>query len=196
MIPHQYAYKNGVAICAQATVTMYNWQQYRHITAPGWRLSWAWAKQEIIWTMLGAQTTFQGDCSAIRADPLPHCCDRKPVVIDLLPSADQSLKVANCCTGGVLPSFSQDPDHALSSFQITVGKAGTSNTSVELPRTFALSTPMGSGYTCGPAVKVKKSLFPSADGRRFTAAMSECSSLFVHRILFRGPTGVSCSLPS
>ncbi|KAG0570694.1 hypothetical protein M758_6G174000 [Ceratodon purpureus] len=154
----------------KATVTMFNWQQYRHIEAPGWKLSWAWETKEIIWSMLGAQTTVQGDCSNFRTNPLPHCCDKRPVVIDLLPSAPQSMKVSNCCTGGVLPSFGQDPDNALAAFQITVGLAGNTNTTVKLPQNFTLSTPYGSGYTCSPAFKVEKSKFADADGRRFTEA--------------------------
>ncbi|GMN21998.1 hypothetical protein TIFTF001_045587, partial [Ficus carica] len=46
-----------------AVVTMYNFQQYRHIQAPGWTLGWTWAKKEVIWSMMGGQTTEQGDCS-------------------------------------------------------------------------------------------------------------------------------------
>lgn len=152
---------------------MFNWQQYRHIESPGWKLSWTWAKTEVIWTMVGAQTTVQGDCSLLRSDPLPHCCDRQPVVIDLLPSAPWNLKLANCCKGGVLPSFGQDPANALSVFQLRVGSAGTSNTTVRLPQDFRLSTPSGSGYTCSPALVVEESKFADADGRRFTEAFSK-----------------------
>ncbi|KAG4390658.1 hypothetical protein GLYMA_05G019101v4 [Glycine max] len=31
-----------------AVVTTYNFQQYRHIQAPGWILGWTWAKKEVI----------------------------------------------------------------------------------------------------------------------------------------------------
>ncbi|XP_071712823.1 uncharacterized protein [Rutidosis leptorrhynchoides] len=43
-----------------AVVTMYNFQQYRHISPPGWTLGWKWAKKEVIWSMMGSQTTEQG----------------------------------------------------------------------------------------------------------------------------------------
>ena len=154
-------------------MTMFNWQQYRHIEAPGWRLGWAWQKKEIIWSMLGGEVTSQGDCSAFHTDPLPHCCDKRPVVVDLLPSAPQSMQVANCCTGGVLPSFGQDPDNALAAFQLTVGQTGNSDTTVKPPQNFTLLTPSGPGYTCSQPVKVQKSLFLSPDGRRVTEAFSK-----------------------
>jgi hypothetical protein len=156
----------------QATVTMFNWQQYRHVSPPGWKLGWSWANKEIIWTMLGAETILQGDCAQYRTDPLPHCCAPTPVVVDLLPDVEDSLRVANCCKGGVLQAFAQDPAQALAVLQITVGNSGNTNKTVALPHNFTLLSP-GPGYTCGPAVHVPKSLFPSADGRRWTEALSE-----------------------
>lgn len=150
---------------------MFNWQMYRHIEAPGWQLSWAWAKNEIIWSMLGAQTTMQGDCSMFHSNPLPHCCDRRPVVIDLLPLPPESMRIANCCKGGVLPSFGQDPENALAVFQVAVGGAGNTNTTVVLPENFTLSSSSsGPGYTCSPAMQVPKSQFLAPDGRRSTEA--------------------------
>ncbi|KAJ4798466.1 Protein cobra [Rhynchospora pubera] len=44
-----------------AVVTMYNYQQCRHIQPPGWQLSWTWAKKEVIWSMEGALVTEQGN---------------------------------------------------------------------------------------------------------------------------------------
>ncbi|KAI3965826.1 hypothetical protein MKX01_010783 [Papaver californicum] len=67
-----------------AVVTMYNFQHYRHIQAPGWTLGWAWSKKEVIWSMVGAQTTEQGDCSKYKGN-IPHCCKKDPTVVDLLP---------------------------------------------------------------------------------------------------------------
>ncbi|KAK6155291.1 hypothetical protein DH2020_009539 [Rehmannia glutinosa] len=55
-----------------AVVTIFNFQQYRHIQAPGWTLGWTWAKKEVIWTMMGGQTTEQGDCSRFKGN-IPHC---------------------------------------------------------------------------------------------------------------------------
>ncbi|XP_009763134.1 protein COBRA [Nicotiana sylvestris] len=152
-----------------AVVTIYNFQQYRHIQAPGWTLGWTWAKKEVIWTMMGGQTTEQGDCSKYKGN-IPHCCKKDPTVVDLLPGTPYNQQIANCCKGGVINSWGQDPTTAVSSFQISVGAAGTTNKTVRVPKNFTLKAP-GPGYTCGPAKIVKPTKFVSADGRRVTQAM-------------------------
>eukprot|EP01018_Ginkgo_biloba_P003309 Gb_36720 [translate_table: standard] len=152
-----------------AVVTMYNFQQYRHIQTPGWTLGWTWAKKEVIWSMVGAQTQEQGDCSRFKGN-IPHCCKKDPTVVDLLPGTPYNLQIANCCKGGVIASWAQDAINAVSAFQVSVGSAGTSNTTVRLPKNFTLRAP-GPGYTCGPAKKVKSSLFLTPDGRRYTQAL-------------------------
>ncbi|CAK9164441.1 unnamed protein product [Ilex paraguariensis] len=148
---------------------MYNFQQYRHIQAPGWSLGWTWAEKELIWNMIGSQTTEQGDCSRFKGN-IPHCCKKDPTVVDLLPGTPYNQQVANCCKGGVLNSWGQDPANAASSFQLSVGAAGTTNKTVRVPRNFTLKTP-GPGYTCGPTKVSKPSTFFSQDGRRVTQAM-------------------------
>ncbi|KAJ4849033.1 COBRA-like protein 1 [Turnera subulata] len=152
-----------------AVVTMYNFQQYRHIQSPGWSLGWTWAKKEVIWTMLGGQTTEQGDCSKFKGN-IPHCCKKTPTVVDLLPGTPYNQQIANCCKGGVLSSWAQDPPNAVSSFQVSVGQAGTSNKTVRVPKNFTLKAP-GPGYTCGPAKIVKPSRFFTTDKRRVTQAL-------------------------
>ncbi|XP_027122437.1 protein COBRA-like [Coffea arabica] len=152
-----------------ATLSILNFQKYRHIEAPGWKLGWTWAKSEVIWSMLGGQTVEQGDCSKFKGD-IPHCCKKKPTVVDLLPAAPYTQRMANCCRGGVLSSWVQDPANALSSFQLTVGQAGTSNKTVRAPKDFTLKTP-GPGYTCGPTQFVKPSKFKTPDRRRVTQAL-------------------------
>ncbi|KAL2340941.1 hypothetical protein Fmac_008881 [Flemingia macrophylla] len=124
-----------------AVVTMYNFQQYRHIQSPGWSLGWTWAKKEVIWNMMGGQTTEQGDCSKFKAG-IPHCCKKDPT----------------------------DPSNAVSSFQVSVGSAGTTNKTVKVPKNFTLKAP-GPGYTCGPAKIVKPTTFITSDKRRITQAM-------------------------
>eukprot|EP00262_Sarcandra_glabra_P000812 TRINITY_DN10888_c0_g2_i2.p1 TRINITY_DN10888_c0_g2~~TRINITY_DN10888_c0_g2_i2.p1 ORF type:complete len:457 (+),score=21.27 TRINITY_DN10888_c0_g2_i2:157-1527(+) len=151
-----------------AVVTLYNFQQYRHIQAPGWSLGWTWAKKEVIWNMMGAQTTEQGDCSRFKGN-IPHCCKKDPTVMDLLPGTPYNQQIANCCKGGVINSWVQDPANAASSFQLSVGAAGTTNKTVRMPKNITLRAP-GPGYTCGPAKIVKSSRF-SQDGRRTTQAM-------------------------
>ncbi|XP_072981135.1 COBRA-like protein 1 [Typha angustifolia] len=152
-----------------AVVTMYNYQQYRHIQAPGWILGWKWAKKEVIWSMVGGQATEQGDCSKFKGN-IPHCCKRDPTIVDLLPGTPYNMQIANCCKGGVISSWVQDPANAASSFQLSVGQAGTTNKTVRVPKNFTLKAP-GPGYTCGIAKVVKPSKFVSQDGRRTTQAL-------------------------
>lgn len=152
-----------------AVVTIFNFQKYRHIQAPGWTLGWTWAKKEVIWTMMGGQATEQGDCSRFKAN-IPHCCMKKPTVVDMLPGTPYNQQIANCCKGGVINSWVQDPATAVSSFQLSVGQAGTSNKTVRVPKNFTLKAP-GPGYTCGPAKIVKPSKFTTVDKRRVTQAL-------------------------
>jgi hypothetical protein len=154
----------------QATVTLYNWQLYRHIDSPGWVLGWTWAKKEIIWNMVGAQATDQGDCSKVTGGTIPHSCAPSPQIVDLLPGVPYSQQTANCCRGGVLSAFAQDPSNSVASFIIIVGRSGNTNTSVVLPKKFTLAGP-GPGYTCSAATKVPKTRFLSPDRRRTTLAL-------------------------
>ncbi|KAK4733616.1 hypothetical protein R3W88_007877 [Solanum pinnatisectum] len=143
--------------------------QYRHIQPPGWSLKWTWAKDEVIWSMLGSQTTEQGNCSKFKGD-IPHCCKKDPTVIDLLPETPDNQQIANYCKGGVVNSWGQDPSNSISSFQLSVGSAGTTNNTVRIPKNFTLNAP-GPGYTCGPAKIVKPTKFITPDGRGVTQAM-------------------------
>lgn len=155
----------------QAVVTMTNFQRYRHIARPGWSLGWTWEKNEIIWAMVGAQTTYQGDCSKFKSAP-PHCCKKDPTVVDLLPGTPYNQQIANCCKGGVLSSWAHDPTNAATSFQLSVGRAGTTNKTVKVPKNFTLEAP-GQGYSCGPAKMVRPTRFISPDKRRMTQALSK-----------------------
>ncbi|KAK0586802.1 hypothetical protein LWI29_012566 [Acer saccharum] len=152
-----------------AVVTMTNFQMYRHIMSPGWTLGWTWSKKEVIWGMVGAQATEQGDCSKFKGN-IPHCCKRNPTVVDLLPGVPFNQQIANCCKGGVVASQGQDTSAAVSSFQVSVGLSGSSNRTVRLPKNFTLLGP-GKGYTCSQAKPVPPTVFISPDGRRKTQAM-------------------------
>lgn len=152
-----------------AVVTIYNYQQCRHIEAPGWSLGWTWAEHEVIWNMVGGLTTEQGDCSRFQGE-IPYSCQKSPTVVDLLPGTPYNQQIANCCKGGVISSRVQDPSNAASSFQLAVGAAGTTNKTVRIPKNITLNTP-GPGYTCGPAKIVRPTRFLSADKRRVTQAL-------------------------
>lgn len=119
--------------------------------------------------MVGGQATEQGDCSKYKTS-MPHCCKKTPTIVDLLPGTPYNQQIANCCKGGVLSSWIQDPVNAASSFQLSVGAAGTSNKTVRAPKNFTLNAP-GPGYTCGRARVVKPTRFLSADKRRVTQAL-------------------------
>nr|CAB3458554.1 unnamed protein product [Digitaria exilis] len=152
-----------------AVVTINNFQMYRQIMAPGWTVGWTWAKKEVIWSMVGAQATEQGDCSRFKGN-IPHSCKRTPAVVDLLPGVPYNQQIANCCRGGVISAYGQDPGAAVAAFQVSVGQAGTTNRTVKVPKNFTLLGP-GPGYTCGPAKIVPSTVFLTPDRRRKTQAL-------------------------
>lgn len=141
--------------------------------SPGWTIGWTWAKKEVIWDVKGAQATEQGDCSKFKGT-IPHCCKKNPTVVDLLPGVPYNQQFSNCCKGGVLAAWGQDPQAAVSAFQISVGQAGTSNKTVKLPKNFTLLGPLP-GYTCGLAKIVPPTTFLTPDRRRKTQALSKSS---------------------
>ncbi|CAN6289132.1 unnamed protein product [Urochloa humidicola] len=152
-----------------AMVTMSNYQQYRQIMAPGWTVGWSWAKKEVIWSIVGAQATEQGDCSKFKAG-IPHSCKKTPSIVDLLPGVPYNQQIANCCKAGVVSAYGQDPAGSVSAFQVSVGLAGTTNKTVKLPKNFTLMGP-GLGYTCGPARVVPSTVYFTPDRRRKTQAL-------------------------
>ncbi|CAI9752760.1 unnamed protein product [Fraxinus pennsylvanica] len=76
---------------------------------------------------MGGQTLEQGDYSRFKGTGIPHCCKKDPIVVDLLPGTPYNQQIANCCKGGVINSWMQDPTNAASPFQLRVGSAGTTN---------------------------------------------------------------------
>lgn len=128
--------------------------------------------------MQGGQATEQGDCSKFK-EIIPHSCQVNPEIVDLLPGAPSNRQSANCCKGGVLSSLAQDPANALASFEVSVGRSGTTTMTLELPLNFTLKAP-GPGYTYGPATKLDEpTKFTTPDGRRKTQAHSKPLSNFL-----------------
>ena len=155
-------------------VSIYNFQLFRHVEPPGWRLGWAWKGDEVIWAMWGAEATEQGNCSRFRGQEKPHCCEKRPVIIDLMPGAPYNHRYANCCKGGVLTSMTQDMTKYAASFQMNYNKAtiylpdGNVSTPVadgnfNMPENFTLGIP---GYTCGAPFQVPPTKF-TTDGHRW-----------------------------
>lgn len=146
-----------------AVVSAYNYQKQRSIPSPGWKMSWRWTRKEVIWSMVGARTTKQGDCSMFKGNS-PHSCINKPTVVDLPPKTPYNQQIANCCKGGVLKPGLE------SAFQISVGKAGTTVKTVRMPVNFMFTAPKQQ-YLCGPTKNVRPTTFISADKRRMTRAL-------------------------
>ncbi|XP_071740401.1 COBRA-like protein 6 [Rutidosis leptorrhynchoides] len=144
-------------------VSIFNHQLYRHVESPGWKLSWKWRGKEVIWDMRGAEATEQGNCFEYLGRPhLPHCCEREPVIVDLLPGTPYNMQVQNCCKAGVLSSITQDPDKSMASFQMNIDSLGM------MPYDFDIGLP---GYTCGNATKVPATKYVFDNGRRKTQAL-------------------------
>ncbi|WMV53703.1 hypothetical protein MTR67_047088, partial [Solanum verrucosum] len=155
-----------------ATVTIFNYHQYRHIEAP----SCVRLPHDAIMTFIIQQ--------AGRWDGRGQAKNKRdPAVVDLLPGTPYNQQSANCCKGGVINSLVQDPGKAISSFQLSVGGAGTTIRTVRLPKSFTLKTP-DPGYTCGLAKIVEPSKFVSEDGRRVTQAMSKIHFSFISSSAF------------
>lgn len=119
--------------------------------------------------MRGAEATEQGNCSEYLAkSQLPHCCEREPVIVDLLPGTPYNMQVQNCCKSGVLTSFTQDPGKSMASFQmnidIDIDSVGM------MPYDFDIGLP---GYTCGNATKVPSTKYVLDNGRRKTQALGQ-----------------------
>jgi len=152
-------------------VTIYNFQKNRCIEKPGWTLGWTWARKEVIWSMVGGQTTEQGDCSKFKGN-IPHSCKKNPTVVDLLPDTPFDQQIEHCCKGGVLTSWFEDHANSTSAFQISVGQAGTTSRTVKLPIHFKFTAPRAA-YACGPARVIRPTRFITADKRRFITALSK-----------------------
>ncbi|PPD83169.1 hypothetical protein GOBAR_DD19883 [Gossypium barbadense] len=151
-------------------VSIFNFQLYRHIERPGWQLGWEWQGDEAIMSMLGAEATEQGNCSRFKGgENLPHCCEKQPMIIDLLPEASFNMKTSNCCKGGVLSSMVQDPSNYAAIFVMKIGAVNSSD-GFKMPGNFSFGV---SGYTCGQPVRVPPSRYSWDSGRRWTQALGK-----------------------
>ncbi|CAI5497107.1 unnamed protein product, partial [Closterium sp. Naga37s-1] len=178
-------------------VSVYNKQQDRRVSSPGWGLSWMWQQNEIVWEVKGAQATDAGNCiESALADvygpdiQTAHTCRKKPTFVDLpLQSYSQesypepavfNLQLS-CCKNGTLgmPSFpSGDPafftvkgNSSVAQFRMRVGRAKAKKgyENVVPPRNMSVGLP---GFTCGGAEKLHPSVFQLDAGRNKTAVSS------------------------
>ncbi|KAL5704208.1 hypothetical protein ACHQM5_022666 [Ranunculus cassubicifolius] len=157
-------------------VSIINYQLYRHVENPGWKLQWDWWGDEVIWSMQGAEAVEQGNCQRIKSSTPPHCCKKTPRIIDLLPSAPYNMQTQNCCKGGVISTINQDPTKYGSFFQMSVTATDFNSSSIltnssaietTVPQNFSLGI---QGYTCSPPLRVPSSKFSEDHGRRTTEA--------------------------
>lgn len=161
-------------------VSIHNYQMYRHIERPGWRLSWSWAGKEVIWSTTGAETTEQGDCSRVGSGgSRPHCCQKRPVMVDLPPGTPYNMQVANCCRGGVLSSLVQSNLTSAAAFQMVVGEFALARDSggkePEKPWQFDMGVP---GYTCSNATTVAPTRI-KVDKNRYVQALRKAFFLLL-----------------
>lgn len=156
----------------QVQVTIENKQEYRHVEKPGWKLKWHWGNKEVIWNMEGAETTEQGNCSAFASTGnFPHCCLRRPTIVDLLPGTPLNTQVSNCCRGGVLTSMSQDHVNHVSAFHMTIGSFPDEDLEeYRMPFNFDIGVP---GYSCDNATSVAPTKFSKDKGRHKTQALGK-----------------------
>ncbi|CAI9752759.1 unnamed protein product [Fraxinus pennsylvanica] len=131
---------------------------------------------------MGGQTLEQGDYSRFKGTGIPHCCKKDPIVVDLLPGTPYNQQIANCCKGGVINSWMQDPTNAASPFQLRVGSAGTTNKTL-VPKNIWTGLYL---WTCKSGEFDQVSLVRR---RRVTQAMSKLCDMepYVHIFTVSGP---------
>ncbi|GKV21232.1 hypothetical protein SLEP1_g31229 [Rubroshorea leprosula] len=169
-------------------ISISNYQLYRHIEPPGWKLGWFWEGDEVIWSMTGAQATQQGNCSRFKGQQLPHSCEKAPLIVDLLPGTPYNRQTANCCRGGVLTSMTQDPSKYTASFQMNVGVA-TDSSNFTMPFNFSVGI---AGYSCSNATEVPATKFTTDGGRRWTQALGTWDVICIYSLTLASPSPKCC----
>ncbi|KAF5444056.1 hypothetical protein F2P56_036560 [Juglans regia] len=173
-------------------VSLYNFQLFRHVERPGWKLSWTWKGDEAIWDMWGAEATQQGNCSRFRGQFLPHCCEKQPVIVDLMPGARYNKQFSKCCKEGLLSSMTQDPSMSVAAFRMNVNKASAGNISGDssfMPMNFNLGLP---GYTCGVPFQVPPTMFKEDGSRRWTQALETWNVTCIYSQFQASPAPKCC----
>ncbi|XP_027338064.1 COBRA-like protein 6 [Abrus precatorius] len=178
---------NGDSI--DVTVSIYNFQLFRHVEEPGWKLGWAWKGDEVIWAILGAEATEQGNCSRFRGQQKPHCCEKEPVIVDLMAGAPYNMQSANCCKGGVLTSITQDVTKHGATFQMNYMKASVGDTGAfSMPENFTLGIP---GYSCGTPFQVPPTKF-TKDGHRWQQVLETWNVTCIFSQFLASPAPKCC----
>ncbi|PHT36136.1 hypothetical protein CQW23_23836 [Capsicum baccatum] len=124
--------------------------------------------KEVIWDMWGAETTEQGDYSAVSGRP--QCFKKDLMIVDLLPGVSYNIQTVNCCKGGVLTSMTQDPKRYGASFEMGIGSASDDGSNPRIPKNFTLGIPR---YTYGQLFLVPPSKFSVDKGRQKTKVVAD-----------------------
>lgn len=170
---------------SQAVINITNYQKYRKVDAPGWKLSWTWPHKEVIWVTLGARVGDQGNCNRFKKSGfVPTTCAKSPAIFDLTADVPPSEKIDGCCKGGVLLSRLQGYRESTTAFQISVGGEGGKNTTWRVPTNYTFRTPRGE-YMCSEARVVAPTRFITPDRRRVTQAFSEFPLFFHSSLLYK-----------
>ncbi|XP_012568188.1 COBRA-like protein 6 [Cicer arietinum] len=173
-------------------VSIYNFQLFRHVEEPGWKLSWDWRGNEVIWAMLGAEAIEQGNCTRFRGQQKPHCCKKHPVIIDLMPGTPYNMQSANCCKGGVLTSLTQNQAKHGASFQMNYMKSSFSvsgsSSNFSMPENFTLGIP---GYSCGTPFEVPPTKF-TKDGYRWQQVLETWNVTCIYSQFLASPSPKCC----
>ncbi|BAT86742.1 hypothetical protein VIGAN_05004900 [Vigna angularis var. angularis] len=169
-------------------VSIYNFQLFRHVEEPGWRLGWAWKGDEVIWSMLGAEAKEQGNCTRFRGQQKPHCCKKEPVIIDLMPGTPYNMQTANCCKAGILTSLKQDHTKLGATFQMNYVKPSDSGPGFTMPENFTLGIP---GYSCGTPFQVPPTMF-TKDGHRWQQVLETWNVTCIYSQFLASPAPKCC----
>ncbi|KAL0561048.1 hypothetical protein IC582_001466 [Cucumis melo] len=170
-------------------VTIQNYYQFRHVENPGWKLAWTWTRGEVIWSMNGAFATEQGNCSLFKFD-IPHSCEERPVILDLMPEASLGNRSEGCCRSGVLSAWAVDRSKSFSSFEISVGSKDEDGNELP-PANITLMAP-GPGYTCSPFLDSHPTVSSVIDGKREVQVFRTWKSTCTYSIFVDNKTPVCC----
>ncbi|KAL2460013.1 COBRA-like protein 2 [Abeliophyllum distichum] len=181
--------RNTKEVVDHARVTIQNYYQYRHVEKPGWKLSWTWTRNEVIWSMSGAFAIQQGNCSSFKFQ-VPHSCKIDPVIVDLMPDALPQNRSDSCCHGGILAAYAVHPSMSNTSFEVTVGNL-EQNSAGYKPLNLTLTAP-GPGYTCGQVMDTTPTVSSVIGGRREEQVFRTWKSTCTYSSYLANKTPVCC----
>ncbi|XP_010504747.1 PREDICTED: COBRA-like protein 8 [Camelina sativa] len=144
-----------------------------------WDLSFAWMKDEFIFTTRGAYPSVVDSSECISGPQAKYykeidfsnvlSCARRPHIIDLpLTKYNDTLmgRIPFCCRNGTILPRSMDPEKSKSVFQMQVYKMppDLNISAITPPQNWQIKGNINPDYKCGPPVRVSSSQFPDPSG--------------------------------